>query len=472
VAALVTAVLVATAAPAPAVPEPARTTLSFVAHQDDDLLFMNPDLAASLHAGNRVVTVVVTAGTPFDPARLTERELGLLNAYAFMAGPEHAVTDPADAPALLARWRLHGGQPIAVADAAGGTRHAIQYDFTPPLPAGGALSLVFLRVVEENGVDLAALLRGEVAEIPTVACEAGCLLGASLAAQAYGREQLVDTLEALIARFADRALPGGLAVSTLDATKLFHRQVAYGLGWVDHADHLAVAELAVAAFLRHHRRPHATPRTLHQYRAYNTGREPPNLGEPDGEPREKRRAFYRYFALGEGLAGQDDDGRPREYTNRDPDDPHFHITTYEAWSERRYVLSSLPPVQGRLAAGEPPRCLHASGDAAALGPCDGAPAWEAAGGALRLLPDGAACLALDGDLARVAPCAPAVPADGEARAFVPTGTGQIRTRGGGCLQAGAATDAVASADCAKHVDGDGDPTRRPIAAQAWSWLPP
>jgi hypothetical protein len=35
----------------------------FVAHQDDDLLFVNPDIAASLAAGNRVVTVFVTAGT-------------------------------------------------------------------------------------------------------------------------------------------------------------------------------------------------------------------------------------------------------------------------------------------------------------------------------------------------------------------------------------------------------------------------
>ncbi|MDR6594754.1 PIG-L family deacetylase [Saccharothrix longispora] len=60
VAALVAAVLVTTAAPAPA--EPARTTLGFVAHQDDDLLFMNPDILSDVQAGHAVWVVYLTAG--------------------------------------------------------------------------------------------------------------------------------------------------------------------------------------------------------------------------------------------------------------------------------------------------------------------------------------------------------------------------------------------------------------------------
>ncbi len=434
-----------------------------VAHEDDDLLFMNPDLAASLAAGNRAATIFVTAGTPIDPARMTAREAGMLNAYAFMVAPEYAVTTPGDAAAMLAHWRLHGGQPIAL-EIAGGTRYAIQYDFAPPLPSGGLLSLVFLRIVEESGPDLGALLRGEIAQVATVPCAADCLHGSVLAAQAYDREQLVDALEALIERFDDPAAEGGLAVSTLDATQLHHREVGYGLGWLDHADHLAAAELGVAAFVRHHRRPRATPRTLHQYRAYNIGRERANLG---AETRGKRQAFYRYFVLGEGLEGVADDGTPVEYTNRDPDDPHFTIGTYEAWTERRYVLSSLPPAQGRLAVGDPPRCLRANGAAAELGPCDEAPAWDTAGGELRPSSDGASCLVLDGDAARIAPCLPA--AEAERQTFVLTSTGQIRTRGGGCLHAGAG--AITGAACDKLVDDRGDPIGRPVAAQRWSLRP-
>ena len=39
-----------------------RTTLNFVAHQDDDLLFMNPDIASDMQAGDRVWVVYLTAG--------------------------------------------------------------------------------------------------------------------------------------------------------------------------------------------------------------------------------------------------------------------------------------------------------------------------------------------------------------------------------------------------------------------------
>jgi LmbE family N-acetylglucosaminyl deacetylase len=38
------------------------TTLSFVAHQDDDLLFMNPDIASDVQAGYSVWVVYLTAG--------------------------------------------------------------------------------------------------------------------------------------------------------------------------------------------------------------------------------------------------------------------------------------------------------------------------------------------------------------------------------------------------------------------------
>ncbi|MFF1796990.1 PIG-L family deacetylase, partial [Kitasatospora sp. NPDC058263] len=40
----------------------APLVMQVVAHEDDDILFMNPDLAASLAAGVPTVTVVLTAG--------------------------------------------------------------------------------------------------------------------------------------------------------------------------------------------------------------------------------------------------------------------------------------------------------------------------------------------------------------------------------------------------------------------------
>jgi len=44
--------------------------------------------------------------------------------------------------------------------------------------------------------------------------------------------------------------------------------------------------------------------------------------------------------------------------------------------------------------------------------------------------------------------------------------GQIRTRGGGCLQADASGGT--SAACDKRIDANGDPIGRPVAGQQWS----
>ena len=75
------------------VPESWDRALAVVAHPDDDLLFMNPDIQTSIRQGNRVI-VVVQDGSVWDPTRTDrteasqywiDRERGNLNAYAFMA---------------------------------------------------------------------------------------------------------------------------------------------------------------------------------------------------------------------------------------------------------------------------------------------------------------------------------------------------------------------------------------------------
>ena len=70
---------------------PAPMVMQVVAHEDDDILFMNPDLSASVSAGTGVVTVYVTAGESNgsltgDPRTLyaAQREEGARAAYAAM----------------------------------------------------------------------------------------------------------------------------------------------------------------------------------------------------------------------------------------------------------------------------------------------------------------------------------------------------------------------------------------------------
>ncbi|MFF3001970.1 PIG-L family deacetylase [Kitasatospora sp. NPDC057940] len=80
--------------------------MQVVAHEDDDILFMNPDLSNAIALGTPSVTVFVTAGnatgdpcatvcwdTAGEPLRTWNRQMGAVNAYSRMAGVGD--TDPA-----------------------------------------------------------------------------------------------------------------------------------------------------------------------------------------------------------------------------------------------------------------------------------------------------------------------------------------------------------------------------------------
>ncbi|RKT04113.1 ricin-type beta-trefoil lectin protein [Streptomyces sp. 3211.6] len=75
-----------------------RRTLAGVAHPDDDLFFINPDIMETIRAGCFVTTVYLTAGDAGEevPQELknyvTNRENGVRKAYAEMAGAENKWT--------------------------------------------------------------------------------------------------------------------------------------------------------------------------------------------------------------------------------------------------------------------------------------------------------------------------------------------------------------------------------------------
>lgn len=81
---------VQTAQPAPADCASGKV-LSFVAHPDDDLLFMNPDQDDAIRQGRCVHTVYLTAGDRGEGLGYTlARERGIMAAYADMAGAADA----------------------------------------------------------------------------------------------------------------------------------------------------------------------------------------------------------------------------------------------------------------------------------------------------------------------------------------------------------------------------------------------
>jgi hypothetical protein len=423
--------------------------LHVVAHQDDDLLFMNPDIQESITRGNRVATVFVTAGTNGDLAYLAAREQGILNAYAYMVSPSHAVLRRGDEADMLVHWRLHGGRPIAISFG-GSTRRAIQYDFVSPIESGATVSVVFLRLPETNGVaDVRALWNGGATNVPTVACTSGCPLGSSLASQSYTREVLIRVLAGIAAR-EHGARPGApLRMSVLDSTSLHHVSEDYGLGWVEHEDHVAAANFATAAFVRYHASAGSAPRALQIYRGYNTGSEPTNLSA--AEIQGKRSAFHRYYALAEVAPG----------VVVDPDAPMW-IDTYDEWTMRKYTVISVAggaDLRGRLQNGLD-QCLRAN---ATMGPCADAPEWTLT--RRNEIRSNRSCLALGrrSEVARPVACSP----QAERKTLVLTSNGQVRVRGAKCLEADGA--GVRAADCAKLVVG-GTPLRRPTPTQDFTLL--
>ncbi|KAA8646984.1 uncharacterized protein ATNIH1004_005663 [Aspergillus tanneri] len=72
-------------------------TLNIVAHQDDDLLFLSPDLLHNVHGNEPLRTIFLTAGDAGnDAAYWTRRQEGSMAAYAMMAGVPNEWT-PEDA---------------------------------------------------------------------------------------------------------------------------------------------------------------------------------------------------------------------------------------------------------------------------------------------------------------------------------------------------------------------------------------
>lgn len=88
------------------------TTVTFCAHQDDDLLFMNPDVASDIQAGFDVWVVYLTAGDiPFRPDRAYG---GMGYADLRIQGERAAYARAAGVPAdWIFEGLVLGGHPVA-----------------------------------------------------------------------------------------------------------------------------------------------------------------------------------------------------------------------------------------------------------------------------------------------------------------------------------------------------------------------
>ncbi|MGW4202424.1 ricin-type beta-trefoil lectin domain protein [Streptomyces sp. NPDC004726] len=351
-----------------------RRTLVGVAHQDDDLFFIDPETRKTLRAGCPVTTVYLTAGdggkrNP-EVARdyVHKRENGVRAAYAELAGvPDRWTADPVRVNGRSVRsFRLDGGPARSV-----------------------RLTFMGLHDGHPSGRSPESMLRlflGTRESIRLFQSE-----------ESYTEEQLLETLSGLARQMkAERIL-------TLDYD---HASFAFGLrGNVDHSDHgIGARYFRKAGYIS------GIPVT--SYLGYTMSRLKPNL--PPDQVSAKESSVRRYLAqigcrppvgclaenVYEGaLQGDDVDWSHRQYqqVHRDPRP-----------GEIMGDIGRTTVFSGR----NPEQCLEAVNPSPAAGSvringCDGSDAqkWDVTGaGAIRTQRYGGYCLTLLPDTAGLARC--------------------------------------------------------------------
>ncbi|GAB1692027.1 PIG-L family deacetylase [Krasilnikovia sp. M28-CT-15] len=219
------------------------TSMQVVAHEDDDILFINPDLRTDIRAGRCIVTLFLTAGDAGKPvAYWRGREAGAKAAYAAMAGVRN-------------RWN---SRTVTLAG------HRI----TQVGLAGRKVFLLFLRLPDGHGYanhdweTMAALWKGTIPAVHSI--DSGT---------AYTRDGLVQTVGAAMRTWRPDV------VRTLDYS------AGYGQG--DHADHVTAGYVTHAAHLGY-----TTTHRLYGYRGYPAARQPANLSL--AAARAKMAVFFAY----------------------------------------------------------------------------------------------------------------------------------------------------------------------------------
>ncbi|KAL2809834.1 putative deacetylase LmbE-like domain-containing protein [Aspergillus granulosus] len=238
----------------------ADNTLNIVAHPDDDLLFINPDILHDIANGFNVRTVYLTSGDAGNSSPFwTSRQSGALAAYAQMAGVE-SVWDESDIGVQgkhIPLYTLRGNPHVSLA-----FMH---------IPDGSMDGNGFPATGQES---LEKLWNGDIARIRTVD-ESGTT---------YSKEELIVTLTQIIDDYAADS------VNSLD---YLHD---YGTG--DHSDHTSVGIFTNTAAIRSQ-----FPGYVIAYRGYPIENEPVNIYGEDLA--KKKQAFYTYAGFDETVCESD-----------------------------------------------------------------------------------------------------------------------------------------------------------------------
>lgn len=258
--------------PAGPEPPPQAHHAQVTAHPDDDLLFMNPDLAEGLRSGRPTTGIYLTAGeaaVPDQAGYSAARQEGTRAAYAQM------VRKPNE-------W-LRGTMPV-------GHGRLAEVD---TLRADPDVRLVFLNLPEDanpqQGRHALSRLRHDPALTVTTTVPAGAAVPHP---QLFDRRAVVESITALLDAFQP-------TVVRLQDDQPDRRYQSNWVGVHNHPDHVAGAALAKEALAAH--RPRAFSPMVLTYRDYNVADTPSALSDEDkGTTREAFAAYAAHDVLAKG----------------------------------------------------------------------------------------------------------------------------------------------------------------------------
>ncbi|MFB7664197.1 PIG-L family deacetylase [Kitasatospora sp. NPDC056138] len=247
------------------------TVVQILAHPDDDLYFMNPDLEQSIDANDRLVSIYLNCGEsgginkvpgskdrpkPDEAAYAGARRQGLRQAYALMATGRH-----------LAPWE------VSTETLPDGT--AVEVD---TLAGHRGVTLVFLGVSQHfrstggSSISLPDLWSDPTAVSQTLASTGSPVQGNHLVTH----ESLIAGLVHLLGRYRPtlvRTMDPDPDMQVHDGTQKQHHDQD---GYSDHPDHTAAALFTYAA-LERYSSTGGRPYTVTAYRGYYNERWPQNL---------------------------------------------------------------------------------------------------------------------------------------------------------------------------------------------------
>ncbi|MEU5051783.1 PIG-L family deacetylase [Streptomyces sp. NPDC021096] len=329
---------------------PAKAALSesfvhIMAHADDSLYFMNPELEQAIRSGAPAVTVCMTGGES-DGRNALSRSPG----YAQL--PEKR--------AEFVRARINGLREATAHMATGDWLSPWTVEKTTLLP-GFEVELQTLKAAPQVQLIFMELVEARVMRAPRKDSLRGLWLGATpglttLVPAAspvertfqYSRQQVVDSLTAVLERYQPTV------VRTLDPNPThLPKQPHYadtppvlqGISTHDHQDHTASAHFAQAALAQYWGRKHARPTAVDSYVGYEVATLPNSLDAATTAHKVEILDIY-------GWADGRDCGDPagcgdRKVGNRSKDTRWSDNLRHRATGTQRWVQ---PLTDGRLAA--------------------------------------------------------------------------------------------------------------------------